>query len=355
MAAMPDMKIDALRKEDFDAIIDVRSPAEFADDHIPGAVNCPVLSDAERAEIGTIYKQISPFAARKKGAVLVARNISSHIEAAFSAKEKSWRPLIYCWRGGQRSGAMQIMLREIGWRACRLDGGYKSYRSHVLEQLKLLPGQFRYIVINGPTGSGKTRILKALAELGSQVLDLEGMANHKGSVLGPNPDRPKQSCKAFDTALIEKLSGFNRAEPVFVEAEGRRIGIIHLPPLLYETMRTGRILQIKPAIKARVKFLIEDYSWLTEQPETLREYLSVLKAIRGKDTVGRWHELIEARDWPALVEDLLITHYDPLYKKSSSRDFSAGIEEDVFAAEKLEPETFLALAKEIQARLDSFT
>jgi len=344
---MAEVKVDALFREKFDAIIDVRSPAEFAEDHIPGAVNCPVLSDAERAEIGTIYKQISPFEARKKGAALIARNIALHVETAFITHHKNWRPLIYCWRGGQRSASLQTVLREIGWRAVRLEGGYKAYRNDVLERLKVLPEKFRYIVVNGSTGSGKTRILQALAEQGAQVLDLEEMANHKGSVLGLNPDQPRQSQKAFDTALADHLSRFDPRRPVFVEAEGRRIGIIHLPPSLFDTMTVGTTIFIQPSLEARVEFLLDDYAWLKEKPEMLREYLSRLKIVRGKETIERWNGLIDAGQWPALIEDLLVTHYDPLYRKSAGNAVGAA-----FTALKLDQETFKNLAQDIRARFD---
>ena len=214
---------------DFDEIIDVRTPAEFADDHIPGAINCPVFSNEERITVGTLYKQVSPFAARKVGAALVAKNIAHHLETRFHDHPKSWKPLIYCWRGGQRSGAMSIILAQVGWAAHKLEGGYKSYRRDVLEKLETLPAQYDYRVVCGATGSGKSRLLAALSEAGAQVLDLEGLAQHRGSILGGLPEQPQPTQKWFETQLVSTLQNFDASRPVFVEAESNKIGRIVCP------------------------------------------------------------------------------------------------------------------------------
>ena len=147
-------------RNQFDAIIDVRSPAEFALDHIPGAINCPVLNNEERAEIGTLYKQVSPFAAKKLGAAIVSRNIALHLEQSFLDFPREWRPLIYCWRGGERSGALTHVLNRIGWKAMQLEGGYQGFRRVVIDDLEHAAKQFDFQVICGMTGSGKTRILQ---------------------------------------------------------------------------------------------------------------------------------------------------------------------------------------------------
>src|SRR6188474_3521832 len=186
----------------FDAIIDVRSPAEFAEDHVPGALSCPVLDNDERARVGTIYKQTSPYEAKKIGAALVARNIAGHLEAALADKPRGWKPLVYCWRGGQRSAAMAHVLREVGWDAMTLQGGYKAYRRYVVASLAQLPQRINFRVIHGVTGSGKSRLLRALADAGAQVLDLEDLAAHRGSVLGNLPGRPQPSQKMFESLLL---------------------------------------------------------------------------------------------------------------------------------------------------------
>ena len=153
--------VNAAQCFEFDALLDVRSPAEFAEDHIPGAINVPVLDNTQRAQVGTLYTQVSPFEARKVGATLIARNIAAHIEQHFMDKPKNWRPLVYCWRGGQHSGAMAHILSQVGWPVGQLEGGYKAYRQRVRSELQTLPASFRFRVICGPTGSGKSRLLQA--------------------------------------------------------------------------------------------------------------------------------------------------------------------------------------------------
>src|SRR3954462_251566 len=225
--------------KEFDAIIDARTPAEYALDHIPGAVSAPVLDDAERVEVGTLYKQVSAFEAKKRGAALVARNVSRHIESLFKGNAKRWKPLVYCWRGGKRSGAMAHILREVGWDAATLEGGYRSYRRWVVGQLERLPGRLDFRVIHGPTGSGKSRLLAALEKAGAQALDLEGLAAHRGSVLGTLPDRPQPSQKWFESQLLQALADLDPGRPVFVEGESRKIGEVQVPSALIERMRAS--------------------------------------------------------------------------------------------------------------------
>src|SRR5574341_2585405 len=201
----------------FDTIIDVRSPAEYAEDHIPGAISAPVLDDAERAQVGTLYKQVSPFDAKKIGAALVAKNIAEHVGHQFRDKPKTWRPLVYCWRGGKRSGSMAHILKEIGWNAETLEGGYKAYRRWVVAQLQSVPTSLEFIVIHGPTGSGKSRFLAALRRAGAQALDLEDLAAHRGSVLGNLPDRPQPAQKMFESLLLKELQGLDPSRALYVE------------------------------------------------------------------------------------------------------------------------------------------
>ena len=313
----------------FDEIIDVRSPAEFAEDHIPGAINCPVLDDAQRAEVGTLYKQVSPFEARKIGAALVSENIGRHLRERFLGKARDWKPLIYCWRGGNRSGSMTTVFRAIGWKASQLEGGYKTWRSHVVAQLEHLPQSIAFQVICGATGSGKTRILQALAARGEQVLDLETLASHKGSVLGVLPGQPQPGQKWFETLLLLELERFDPARPVFVEAESRKIGRLHVPDALIERIRAGECLSIDATLAARVAFLLTDYDYFLRMPELLSERLMVLKNLISRKTMERWHEMIAVGEWPSLVRALLEEHYDPLYYRSQNHNFaghgSAGI------------------------------
>ncbi|HSW81841.1 MAG TPA: tRNA 2-selenouridine(34) synthase MnmH, partial [Usitatibacter sp.] len=211
------------------ALLDARSPSEFAEDHLPGAINVPVLDDGERALVGTIYKQQSAFDAKRAGAPIVSRNIARHIETLFSQMPRTWKPLVYCWRGGGRSGSLAHVLRQVGWDAVRLEGGYKAFRKQVVADLEELPHRVRFRVVCGATGSGKSRLLEALASAGAQVLDLEVMAAHRGSLLGELPDAPQPSQKSFETAIWTALSGFDPARAVFVESESRKVGNLRVP------------------------------------------------------------------------------------------------------------------------------
>lgn len=306
---------------EFDTIIDARTPAEFADDHIPDAINCPVLTNEERAVVGTLYKQVSPFEARKRGAILVARHIAEHIEQLFLDKPKSWRPLVYCWRGGQRSGAFTHILREIGWDAHRLEGGYKTWRRHVLEEIAALPARLSFRVICGATGSGKSRVLETLAELGEQVLHLEALAAHKGSVLGILPSVAQPSQRAFETAIHRALAGFDPERPVFVEAESRKIGRLEIPASVIAAMRAAPCLRIEAPRQARARFLLEDYAYFLEEPSWLVHQIDHLTAFVGHERVAQWRRLIEHEEFAVLVEELLERHYDPLYVRSQERNF----------------------------------
>lgn len=299
----------------FDTIIDVRSPSEFADDHIPGAISCPVLDDAQRAEVGTLYKQVSPFVAKKLGAAYISENIARHLRERFLERERGWRPLIVCWRGGMRSGAMATVFRQIGWDAGQLEGGYKAFRQHVLERLDALPAGFSFQVLGGPTGSAKTRILQAVAAQGGQALDLEGLACHKGSVLGNLPSQPQPSQKWFETQIWQALEGFDPARPVFVEAESRKIGKLRLPEALYQAIRQGHFNLIDVARPHRVDFLLRDYAYFQADRDGLKQQLGKLYTLLGHQRINDWHALIDAGDFAALTESLLEAHYDPLYAR----------------------------------------
>lgn len=321
--------------QDYDEIIDVRSPAEYAEDHIPGAISCPVLDDAQRAEVGTLYKQVSPFEAKKLGAALVSANIARHLQERFLDRPKSWKPLIYCWRGGDRSGSMTTVFRAIGWPAGQLDGGYKAFRRRVIDRLDELPGHFRFTVIAGPTGSAKTRLLHALAARGEQVLDLEGLACHKGSVLGGLPDHPQPSQKAFETALWQAFEACDAERPVYVEAESRKIGKLHLPTTLVERIRGSNCLRVEAGRDARIAFLLDDYAHFFRHPERLGRCLDALHTLIDRETLQRWHGLVAAADWPTLVGELLERHYDPQYRRSQLSSFSGMAAPRVFATDDL--------------------
>ncbi|QPF74498.1 tRNA 2-selenouridine(34) synthase MnmH [Roseateles sp. DAIF2] len=301
----------------FDGIIDVRSPAEFEEDHLPGALNWPVLDNEERRIVGTLYKE-SPFEARKLGAALVARNIARHLEEQAQALPKHWRPLVYCWRGGQRSGAMNWFLGQIGFRSRQLQGGYKAYRARVREDLERLPQALTSLqVLCGRTGSGKTRLLQALAAEGAQVLDLEGCARHRGSVLGALPGRPQPSQKHFDSQLWTRLRALDPAQPVYVESESRKIGQLRVPEALHRQMReAGDCLWVEMPEAGRIELLLEDYGHFRAEPEAFCTLLDGLVELRGRETVKRWQAQARAGAWAEVFGALMREHYDPGYERS---------------------------------------
>ncbi len=305
----------------YDDIIDVRSPAEYAEDHIPGAISAPVLDDEERAQVGTVYVQVSAFEAKKLGSALISRNIAHHLETLFRDKPKGWKPLIYCWRGGQRSGAMAIVLAQIGWQVSRLEGGYKAYRRHVIEELHRLPAHFTYRVVCGATGSGKSRLLRVLHEQGAQVLDLELLAKHRGSLLGNLPDELQPAQKMFDSLVWDALRGFDARQPVFVEAESKKIGTVAVPGALLEAMRASECILLDAPLPARVKLLMEDYEHFLRDPALLAKRLAPLAELHGHQVIEEWKALAIQGNWAALVQDLLTRHYDPAYRRSTATNF----------------------------------
>ena len=306
----------------FATIVDARSPGEFAEDRLPNAVNWPSLHDEERALVGTEYKQVSPFAARKRGAALVARNVAAHVERHVADKAHDWTPLVYCWRGGKRSGALATVLDQIGFRVHLLEGGYRAFRRAVVAELEALPARVAWRVVCGPTGSGKSRLLAALAAQGAQVLDLEALANHRGSVLGLVPGSAQPSQKAFDTLVWNTLRRLDPARPVFVESESKKIGELRVPEALVQRMRASPCLWLELPIGARVALLIDEYDFFVADVETFCGRLDALRALRGNEVVDAWQETARSGAIAAVVRDLLDRHYDPIYLESMRRNFS---------------------------------
>jgi tRNA 2-selenouridine synthase len=316
-----DYKVSADALRDYPDRIDVRSPSEFAEDHVPGATSHPVLDDAERARIGTMHAQESAFAAKRAGAALVARNIATMLETAFADKPREWAPLVYCWRGGKRSGALAHMLNEIGWHAVQLDGGYRAYRRHAVATLATLPRRLRFVVICGLTGSGKSRLLGALAAVGAQALDLEGLAQHRGSLLGDLPDAPQPTQKWFESQLLDALERLDPARPVYVESESRKIGSVQVPDALLASMRAAECVSLDTPQPLRIALLKEEYAHFLADPTALSARLAHLVELHGRKTIARWDAAAAAGDWDTLVGELLVHHYDPTYSRSIRRNF----------------------------------
>lgn len=328
----------------FDDIIDVRSPAEYAEDHVPGAINLPVLDDAERARVGTIYKQISSFDARKIGAALVARNAARHLEQALADRGGGWRPLVYCWRGGQRSGSFTTILRQVGWRADLIEGGYKSWRRLVVDQVSA-PVAARMVVLDGNTGSAKTDILAAIAAAGEQVIDLEALANHRGSLFGAmTGGQPGQ--KAFESRLARVLAALDPTRPVFVEAESSRIGSAMVPRGLWAAMCAAPRVRLSVPLAARADYLARAYQDVVANPPRLADTLNRLRPLHAAEVIDRWLALAEAGAVAPLAADLMRRHYDPRYEKHRARHAGA---EAVVAASSLSQAALPGVAAEVMA------
>ena len=331
----------------FHAVIDARSESEYAEDRLPGAINWPSLTDAERHEVGTVYKQVNPFEARKLGARLVAANIARHLEREIADKPRDWQPLVYCWRGGQRSNSLALVLGQIGFRVNLLEGGYKAFRQAVMADLPGLVQRLKYRVVCGPTGSGKTRLLQALEAAGAQVLDLEALASHRSSVLGLIPGQPQPTQKRFDTLVWEKLRGFDPARPVYVESESKKVGNLAVPEPLIGAMRGSPCLRLELPDDERVQLLLEDYAFFASDTELFCRRLGALVQLRGQAQVEAWQQQVQAGEIEAVVRELLVKHYDPGYASSTRRNFIGFGDAPVIVPADRTPEAMARLAQEL--------
>lgn len=342
---------EALRRlDEFDTVIDARSEDEYAEDHLPNAVNWPTLNNEERKLVGTMYKQVNAFEASKRGAAMAARNIASHIEREVLDKPKGWKPLAYCWRGGKRSGSLSLVLSQIGFRITLLEGGYKAFRQALLEDIPRLAPKFDWRVICGTTGSGKTRLLQALEKSGAQVLDLEALANHRSSVLGAIPGVPQPSQKHFDTRIWDALRRLDPARPVFVESESKKVGNVAVPAALIEAMRAGQCLNLVLPDEQRVALLLEDYDFFVRDSEAFCERLDALTQLRGKQVVENWKAQVRAGQIEPVVRDLLLSHYDPVYLQSMQRNFKQYAQAQAISPQDRSAQAMQALANELVAR-----
>lgn len=335
------------RLDEFDAVIDARSPGEFAEDHLPGAINCPVLDNDERVTVGTLYRHAGAFEAKKVGAALVAKNIAHHIETRFIDRPHNWKPLIYCWRGGNRSGAMAHIFARIGWPVVQLEGGYKAFRAQVNADMETLPSGLQFKVLCGPTGSGKSRLLQTLAAQNAQVLDLEQLAAHRGSVLGNLPQEPQPSQKMFESRIWQFLRNADPARPVFVEAESKKVGKLRVPDTLMDKMRASPCISVELSTPHRVQLLMEDYPHFVSDPAQLNAQLDYLTPLHGKEKIGQWQQLALAGRTAEMVEALLLQHYDPTYTQSIHRNFSLFGQAASLALPNIDAATFQEAAAQL--------
>ncbi|MGI9523849.1 MAG: tRNA 2-selenouridine(34) synthase MnmH [Hyphomicrobiaceae bacterium] len=348
--AIDDVELD--RIESFDTIIDVRSPSEFGQDHIPSAINLPVLSDAERAEVGTIYKQFSRFRARRIGACYTSANISRHLGTALANKSPDWKPLIYCWRGGMRSNAIAQVLAAVGWRVAVLNGGYQTWRRQVVGDLRDDPVPLRFVLLDGQTGTGKTAVLQELAKQGEQTLDLEGLACHRGSVFGGLAGRSQPSQKLFESHLWVALARMDFAKPIFVEAESSLIGRCALPKPLIQAMRIASRVELRAAEQMRVQYLMSSYGRLLSNCDGLHTAIEALRPFHARQTIDSWHNLVRGGHHKELALALIGEHYDPLYDRSRKKRNDRAVA--TFLLEELTASEFDHAARRIAATLRDF-
>ena len=329
----------------FSTLIDARSENEYALDHLPGAVNWPSLNNEERIFVGTMYKQVGAFEAQKHGAALVAANIARHIQREVLDLPKNWQPLIYCWRGGKRSGSLSMVLGQIGFKVNLIEGGYKAFRAALVADMPQRVAPLQFKVISGPTGSGKTRLLHALAAEGAQVLDLEDLASHRSSVLGHIPGQPQPSQKHFDTLIWQALRSFDPTRPVFVESESRKVGNLSIPESLMLAMRDSPCFELQLSLDERVALLMEDYRFFVDDQDLFNHRLDALVAIRGKAVVEAWKEQVRSGQIDQVVRELLVLHYDPTYASSMVRNFTQNSQATACVAANRSPEALRDVAR----------
>jgi len=343
---------DPARLALFDAIIDVRSPAEYALDHAPGSINLPVLSDAERAEVGAIYVQESRFKARRIGAAYIARNVAQHLETVLGDKPGGFNPLIYCWRGGMRSNAMATILSQVGWRTTVLAGGYMTWRRHVTQRLYGSPLALNVVLIDGYTGSGKTEVLQRLIARGQQVIDLEGLAAHRGSLFGRVAGQPQPSQKMFESHLLAELDRLDPLRPVVLEAESSKVGERMVPPGLWQVMASAPRIELLASAQARARYLVRAYGDIIDDRAGLNEVLRRLPTPPGRKRLEAWSQLVEDGDFEGLALALIELHYDPAYRRSSRKDVRPGL--GCVDLAQLQPGDLDAAADRIVERIEGF-
>lgn len=289
-------------------LLDVRSPGEYAQGHIPGAISFPLFSDEERARVGTTYKQQSKDLAMELGLEIVGPKMAGFVREARRLAPEG-RLAVHCWRGGQRSGSMAWLFRQAGFDVITLSGGYKYYRRHVLEKFLDIPLQL--LVIGGRTGSGKTKILKELAQSGEQIIDLEGIAHHKGSAFGSIGEAAQPTVEQFENDLCAALNALDLHRRVWIENESRSIGRVYIPDAFWKKMRDSTLLNILIPDEARIDNLLQDYV-LTDKSELEDAFLRIDKKLGGQHLKTAL-EALGAGDY-ATAARIALHYYDKTYQ-----------------------------------------
>ncbi len=290
------------------SVLDVRSPGEFAHAHIPGAVSMPLFDNGERAEIGTIYKQTGKDEAVLRGLELVGPKLAGFVRTARELASDGGEVLVHCWRGGMRSGSVAWLLETAGFRVFTLAGGYKTYRQAVLEAFEK---PLNLLVLGGKTGSGKTDVLHELARRGEQVLDLEGLAHHRGSSYGMIGQPPQSSTEQFENLLASVLRGFDPARRIWVEDESRKVGSCLIPASFWRQFLTAPVLALDVPLEARVAYLVEEYGRFAR--EDLRAATDRIRKRLGNDRHKLALDALERGDYAEVVRITLV-YYDKTYQ-----------------------------------------
>lgn len=292
-------------------IVDVRTPLEFAEDHLPGAINVPILTNPERVEIGTLYKQQGPQIAKERGLQLTCHRFPAIV--ATIAEAAAGRPvLVYCWRGGLRSESVALLLEMTGYPVVKLSGGYKSFRAVVTAFFEDFTPPAPLVVLHGMTGSGKTEFLQRLARNGWSTVDLEGLARHRGSAFGSLGMGEQPSQKQFETSLWDAFRTLAPKRPIILEGESKRIGRLTLPGNLYEVMAENAKIWCEVSVETRVNRLATEYARETYR-QPMAEALERISRKLGGEQYASLKQMLDSWDVTALARGLIENYYDRLY------------------------------------------
>jgi tRNA 2-selenouridine synthase len=310
---MKTISYEELEKEKSYILVDVRTPAEYEKEGIPNSINIPVLLDEERIEVGTAYKEISPEAGKTLGMMFISKRLPEIFNEISQISKKTKKIIFYCARGGMRSGSMTALFGSLGYNILKLDGGYKKYREFIGKKIKELNENVEYIIVHGKTGIGKTKILQSLEKKGYSVLDLEKLADHKGSFFGGLCEKRGQSQKRFES-LIYNFFKTTLPKYVICESESKRIGDVYIPDTIFESMKQGRHIFADTPLEHRIKIVMEDYS--DTGLEAIRECILKLRRYAKIEYVDNLLKLLEEKNLESISKELIEGYYDALYQKS---------------------------------------
>ena len=336
---MKEISIEEVLELQNSIIVDVRTPKEYEEDHIPESINIPIFDDDERAIIGTLYKQKGKEIAVKTGIEITSPKLQDFYNKYLTLSKQYNQIILYCFRGGMRSGSLVNFLNEMGLNVLKISGGYKSYRNYVLDYLENLSMKHQFIVLHGHTGTGKTQLLEALEEKGCCVLNLEALAQNSGSVYGEifySGKAPTQ--KWFDSRIV-KILRESKFKNVLMESESKKIGKVTLCKSFWDTMTDGKHILVNSSAQNRVIRLVKDYTkYNTKDDEYLKKSTVRLKDTIGTKAVEDLINKIENKDYEYVAHFLILNYYDKLYSYSIDKykyDMSVSSDEIDLAVSKI--------------------